>query len=67
MGYFKSMIAQLEYTDETNEDEASNIIHRNELNLIQSKLLRLRLQILNYSLRNGYVLSVGKPLPIATS
>ena len=47
-------MARHEYSDVTDEDSSLDIAKRNELDGIQLKLLRLRVQIVNYSLRTGH-------------
>ena len=54
LGHYKALVARHEYSDVTDEDASEDIAKRNELDEIQGKLLRLRLQVINYALRNGY-------------
>ena len=54
LGHFKSLLARHEYSDVADEDSPDDIAKRNELDGIQNHLLRLRLQIINYSLRTGH-------------
>ena len=54
LGHFKALVARHEYSEVTNDDDPNDVSKRDELDLIQTKLLRLRLQIVNYSMRTGY-------------
>jgi hypothetical protein len=54
LGHFKSLLACHKYSDVSEEDTPEDIRKRDELDQIQAKLLRLRLQIVNYALRTGY-------------
>ena len=54
LGHFKSLVARHDYSDVTDDDDPADIAKRNELDGIQRRLLRLRVQIVNYSLRTGY-------------
>ena len=54
LGHYKALVARHEYSDVTDEDAMEDIARRNELDTIQGKLVRLRLQVINYALRNGY-------------
>ena len=55
LGHFKSLLATRHgYSHVTGEDCPEDIAKRNELSDIQYKLLRLRLQLINYSLSTGY-------------
>ena len=54
LGHYKTLVARHEFSDVTDEDNPLDVEQRDDLNLIQSKLLRLRLQIVNYALSNGY-------------
>ena len=54
LGHFKSLVARHEYSEVTDEDSPFDIEMRNELDDIQRKLLRLRVQIVNYALSTGH-------------
>ena len=54
LGHFKTLVARHEYADVTEDDNPLDVGKRNELDKIQNKLLRLRLQIVNYALSTGY-------------
>jgi hypothetical protein len=54
LGHFKSLVARHEFSDVTEDDDPADIEKREELNLIQHKLLHIRLQIINYALKTGY-------------
>ena len=54
LGHFKTLLARHDYSDVTEEDTPADIQKRDELDAIQTKILRLRLQIVNYALRTGH-------------
>ena len=54
LGHFKTLVARHEFSDVRDEDNPQEIEKRNELDAIQRKLLRLRLQVVNYALSQGY-------------
>ena len=71
LGHYKTMVARHEYSDVTEDDSPEDISKWNKLESIQQNLLRLRLQIINYALRNGYSYkrwkTIANSLPYARS
>ena len=54
-GHFRALVAaRHEYSDVSDEDNLLDIGKRNELDDIQLKLLRLRLQVVNFASSKGY-------------
>ena len=54
LGHYKALVTKHEHSYVTNDDTPEDIALRDELDAIQHRLLRLRLQLLNYALSRGY-------------
>jgi hypothetical protein len=54
LGHYKALVAKHEHSYVTDDDSPQDIALREELDAIQERLMRLRLQLLNYALTRGY-------------
>jgi hypothetical protein len=62
LGHYNALIAQHEYSqitddDDTTENRVARVELRNELNMMQSEILNLHLQMINYALERGFTYS----------
>ena len=54
LGHYKALVAKHVHSHVTDEDAQSDIAMRDEMDAIQQRILRLRIQLLNYALLRGY-------------